>query len=53
MEAMHFLECIEQGREPLTNGRSGLRVVRVLEAASQSLAPRGRPLEMLWERVRA
>jgi predicted dehydrogenase len=45
-EAEHFLECIEQGQRPLTDGEAGLRVVRILEAASQSMAERGRPVEV-------
>jgi predicted dehydrogenase len=45
-EAEHFLECIEQGQRPLTGGEAGLRVVRILEAASQSMAERGRPVEV-------
>jgi len=35
--AHHFLECIESGATPLTDGRSGLRVVRLLEAAQRSI----------------
>jgi predicted dehydrogenase len=48
VEAAHFLECINQGRKPLTDGHAGLRVVRTLEAASHSLGQRGRPLELSW-----
>ncbi|HEV3096078.1 MAG TPA: Gfo/Idh/MocA family oxidoreductase [Candidatus Dormibacteraeota bacterium] len=46
-EAQDFLECIRQGRRPLSDGESGLRVVRILEAATQSLAQRGQPVELL------
>jgi len=46
VEALHFLECIAQGKQPVTNGQVGLNVVRVLEAANQSLAQRGRPIEL-------
>jgi len=42
VEAAHFLECIRQGLRPMTDGESGLRVVRLLEAASESLSQRGR-----------
>lgn len=49
VEALHFLECINQGQKPLTDGHAGLRVVRTLEAASHSLAQRGRPLELSWD----
>src|SRR5262249_49627661 len=27
-EVVHFLDCVEHGREPLTNGRVGLRIVQ-------------------------
>ncbi len=48
--AVEFLRSIRQGTAPLTDGRSGLRVLRVLEAASRSLAEMGReiPLEGTW-----
>ncbi len=36
-EALHFLECVETGRPPLSDGAAGLRVVKVLEAAEESL----------------
>ncbi len=41
VEAQHFLECIRTGTTPLTDGRHGLEVVRVLEASSQSLKQNG------------
>ena len=41
-EAQHFVECIEQKRTPRTDGGAGLRVVRLLEAATQSMAQQGR-----------
>ncbi len=37
LECAHFLECIEEGKRPLTDGWHGLRVVRILEAAQESL----------------
>ena len=46
VEAAHFIECIEQGRRPDSDGQAGLRVVRLLEAANQSLAQRGQPVEL-------
>lgn len=36
-ECAHFVECIEQGKQPRSDGMNGLEVVRVLEAAQQSL----------------
>lgn len=41
VEVRHFLDCIRDGNIPRTDGESGLRVVRVLEAASRSLGQRG------------
>ena len=35
--AEHFLRCIERGEQPRSDGRDGLRVLRVLEAAQRSL----------------
>jgi predicted dehydrogenase len=46
IEAAHFVECVEKQKRPLTDGRAGLRVVRVLEAASQSMRMRGQPVEL-------
>jgi predicted dehydrogenase len=37
IECEHFLECIRTGTTPRSDGRSGLRVVRVLEAAQAAL----------------
>ena len=48
-EAIHFVECIEHGRQPLTDGGVGLRVVRILEAANLSLTQCGRPVELHWD----
>jgi predicted dehydrogenase len=39
VEARHFVECIETGKRPLTDGRNGLEVVRTLEAAQLSCKP--------------
>lgn len=37
LECGHFIECVEMGRIPLTDGRNGLEVVRGLSAALDSL----------------
>lgn len=37
IELEHFLRCLRDGSEPLTGGRQGLRVVRVLAALQESL----------------
>ena len=36
-ECAHFLECVESGKTPHSDGHSGLRVVTVLEAATESM----------------
>ncbi len=43
-ECQHFLECIALGKEPLTGGREGLDLVRILEAAEESLKKNGAPI---------
>ena len=45
-EAKHFIQCVEARQPTLTDGTAGLRVVRVLEAATQSIAMRGRIVEL-------
>jgi len=45
-ECQHFLECIQQGTSPLTNGHRGLEVVRILEASSESLRQNGAPIDL-------
>jgi len=42
VEAAHFAECVAGGSRPITDGEAGLRVVRLLEAASESMSERGR-----------
>lgn len=46
-ECAHFIECIREGKRPRTDGESGLRVVKVLEAAQRSLEKRGISVEMV------
>jgi predicted dehydrogenase len=40
-ELSYFVECISGGQEPFNNGCAGLRVVQMLEAASESLSKKG------------
>jgi predicted dehydrogenase len=44
VECQHFLDCIQQGMNPLTNGHKGLELVKILEAATKSLKSRGAPV---------
>ena len=46
VEAVHLVDCVEHGAPPISDGASGLRVVRLLEAATESLAGRGRLIEL-------
>jgi predicted dehydrogenase len=41
LECQHFIECIQSGQRPITDGYDGLRVVEALEAAQRSLAQNG------------
>jgi predicted dehydrogenase len=40
-ELTYFVDCISNGQDPINDGCSGLRVVKMLEAASESLKTRG------------
>jgi hypothetical protein len=48
-ECSHFLECIEAGKRPLSCGRRGLELVRILEASSLSLKQGGAPVDFSQE----
>lgn len=40
-ELSYFADCVSSGQEPFNNGCAGLRVVKMLEAASESLSKKG------------
>jgi predicted dehydrogenase len=46
VEAAHFIECIDNGTAPMSDGEAGLRVVRLLEAATDSMTQKGRLVEL-------
>jgi predicted dehydrogenase len=46
VEARHFVHCVRGLEKPLTDGASGYRVVKILEAASQSLTNEGRWVDL-------
>jgi UDP-2-acetamido-3-amino-2,3-dideoxy-glucuronate N-acetyltransferase len=46
LECEHFLSCVREGTEPLTGGRSALRVLNVLEASQRSLERGGQPVRL-------
>lgn len=45
-EALHFVDCIQNNRQPDTDGAAGLRMVSMIEAAETSLRDRGRLIEL-------
>jgi len=49
LECRHFLESVQNRTRPRSDGRSGLEVLRVLEAAQQSMDSGGTPVELVWE----
>lgn len=46
VECAHFVECILSGKKPRTDGASGLRVVRALEAAQRSILANGQEVPL-------
>ncbi|HKP79601.1 MAG TPA: Gfo/Idh/MocA family oxidoreductase [Phenylobacterium sp.] len=50
VEMAHFIACIERGETPATDGRLGLHVVEMLEAATRSMKMRGHVVELTPQR---
>jgi predicted dehydrogenase len=48
LECAHFAECIASKQTPRSDGRSGLRVVKVLEGAQASLIDGGTQQQINW-----
>ena len=46
LEVAHFRSCIEGKEKPLTPGERGLAIVRMLEAADESMKLRGQAVEL-------
>src|SRR5262245_11448703 len=42
VELNYFVDCVRNDKAPLNDGEAGLRIVRMLEAADQSLKDRGK-----------
>ena len=40
-ELDHFVDCVSTGAKPINDGHAGFRVVKMLEAANQSVSKRG------------
>lgn len=45
-EVDYFVRCLEKNEEPFNDGRAGLQVVRLLEAADQSVKNNGRRIKL-------
>jgi UDP-2-acetamido-3-amino-2,3-dideoxy-glucuronate N-acetyltransferase len=52
VECAHFLDCVSTRKSPETDGENGLRVLRVLHAAGQSVRDHGKPLTLEAQTVR-
>jgi predicted dehydrogenase len=46
IECQHFLRCVRERARPRSDGQDGLRVIKVLAAAEQSLAANGLPVSV-------
>ncbi|MGA8220490.1 MAG: Gfo/Idh/MocA family oxidoreductase [Candidatus Acidiferrales bacterium] len=44
LECRHFLECVRERKTPRTDGENGLRVLKILHAAGQSIRGHGQPV---------
>jgi predicted dehydrogenase len=49
LECRHFLESVRTRKPPRSDGRSGLDVLCILEAAQTSMDSGGTPVELAWE----
>jgi predicted dehydrogenase len=45
-EVREFIRCIEEDDRPVADGRAGLRILRILEAAAQSMGQQGKPVAL-------
>jgi len=45
-ELAHFMGCVRNSERPINDGQAGLRVVRMLEAADESLKEKGRNIQL-------
>jgi len=46
VECQQFLECMANGKQPLTDGREGLKVLKILNASQRSLDENGRKIPL-------
>jgi predicted dehydrogenase len=46
LEAEYFVDCVSHGKAPLNDGKAGLRIVKMLEAANKSLKNQGEIVQL-------
>ena len=49
LECQHFLDCIQTGKNALSDGENGLSVLRVLTAAQESMESNGKPIQISYK----
>lgn len=49
LECQHFLECVAEGKPPRTDGKEGLRVLKVLNASQKSMNNEGKKITLSKE----
>jgi len=50
-ECHHFVECIQNDRQPISDGYDGLKVVSILEAANESLKNSGKSIPIILPEI--
>jgi predicted dehydrogenase len=46
IEVSHLVDCVQNGKKPITDGEAGVDVVEILELATRSINENGRPIEV-------
>lgn len=45
-QVLEFVDCVKHGKTPLTDGISGMEVIRIMEAVNASMAKQGAPVNI-------
>ncbi|MAT41902.1 MAG: oxidoreductase [Anaerolineaceae bacterium] len=48
-QALHFLQCIDENKEPISDGMNGFYVVRIMEAIQESIHKNGLSVQINYE----
>ncbi|MCL1465100.1 Gfo/Idh/MocA family oxidoreductase [Argonema galeatum] len=46
LDLLHFVDCIKLNKRPITDGQTGLQVVKILEAATESMKEQGKLIQL-------